>query len=585
MSWARRERDERGAVAVVVAVFSLVMVLVAAFAVDLGVQRVARRDMQSLADIVALDLARELTGDPFGDYNLGDLQDKADASRDRNDDTIGDEAQVTPELGMLSASGDFEAADEDADIPNAVRVVATTAVGFAFVPGSGGASRPAVAVAENGACFKVGSYAANLDTSQSALLNSLLGGLLGTSLSLNAVSYNGLASTSVTLADLVEVDRLGVGTVDELLALDGVKVGDFYLAIADVLDNQGNLVQAELLRSIAVAAGTPTIAIGDLIQAAPGSSYALNAALNVLDLVTGAAYVAHNGSAVSIPNLGITLPAGIGTVAASLNVIEAPRIACGGVGTVASTAQVRLSLTFTIPARTVNIAGIGSVSLAASSATVSLDLASARGTLTAVNCPDGEATSIDVALASEVLGGLSLGASMGINATIGVLSGSDLLSTILNVLGLNLLQLLSLPTISVNSSVSLSASTPINTWSKPLTLPLPESYTTPQGGGSNVILSGLSVTPQVGTTVTLKVKQLLGLLGQEKTYTYNAGPIFDGLVTPIVSAVSTTLLTPIIQSLQTQVVAPLAKILGLQLGGADVWAIPEPACGTPILRG
>ena len=66
MTGRRRPRaDERGAVAIVVAVLmSAVLVTVAAYAVDLGLQRVARTDMQSLADVVSLDLARELDGRP-----------------------------------------------------------------------------------------------------------------------------------------------------------------------------------------------------------------------------------------------------------------------------------------------------------------------------------------------------------------------------------------------------------------------------------------------------------------------------------------------------------------------------------------
>ena len=55
-----RRRDERGAVAVLTAALLTALVVMAAFVVDIGMQRVARRDMQALADVVALDLSREL---------------------------------------------------------------------------------------------------------------------------------------------------------------------------------------------------------------------------------------------------------------------------------------------------------------------------------------------------------------------------------------------------------------------------------------------------------------------------------------------------------------------------------------------
>ena len=58
-----RRRDESGAVALVVALVTVAVVLpIAAMGVDLGMQRVARRDMQAIADMVALDMSRHLDG-------------------------------------------------------------------------------------------------------------------------------------------------------------------------------------------------------------------------------------------------------------------------------------------------------------------------------------------------------------------------------------------------------------------------------------------------------------------------------------------------------------------------------------------
>lgn len=60
--WMRAgRRDERGAVAAVVAILALVLLVSAAFAVDLGGQRAVRSDAQALADVVALDLARDMS--------------------------------------------------------------------------------------------------------------------------------------------------------------------------------------------------------------------------------------------------------------------------------------------------------------------------------------------------------------------------------------------------------------------------------------------------------------------------------------------------------------------------------------------
>ena len=62
-SCGARERDERGATALIVALLmSLVLLIVSAFAIDLGMQRAGRRDMQALADLVALDMGRLIDG-------------------------------------------------------------------------------------------------------------------------------------------------------------------------------------------------------------------------------------------------------------------------------------------------------------------------------------------------------------------------------------------------------------------------------------------------------------------------------------------------------------------------------------------
>lgn len=73
-----------------------------------------------------------------------------------------------------------------------------------------------------------------LRTDSSPLLRPLLNGLLGSSINLTVGDMKGLASANTSLLGLVDTD-LGAGTPDELIRPDGVKLGDFYVAIADVL--------------------------------------------------------------------------------------------------------------------------------------------------------------------------------------------------------------------------------------------------------------------------------------------------------------------------------------------------------------
>jgi len=100
----RAQRNDRGAVAAAISVLmAFVLLAIAAFAVDIGMQRVARRDMQALADIVALDLAREIDGRTQSQLAAeGSMTNPASALRaslGRNSDTVGNDLEVDVDWG------------------------------------------------------------------------------------------------------------------------------------------------------------------------------------------------------------------------------------------------------------------------------------------------------------------------------------------------------------------------------------------------------------------------------------------------------------------------------------------------------
>lgn len=596
---SQRARDERGASAAIIAMLmSAILIVSAAFAVDLGQQRVVRRDMQAIADVVALDMVRLLNGGTANSYGCATgtcaLEAAKNKSLGRNDKALG---------GKL-ADGDLTwdfvkwvddewtriAKNSTSEVPTAVKVYATSDTPFAFAGiagiARGGSTRTAVAQSDESACFKVGSFVASLDSSQSALLNPLLNGLLGSSLNLNAVAYQGLATSNISLLDLVRVGGLGVGTVDELLSLDNVSVGSLFVAAAKVLDDQGKLAQANILRSIAVAPVTPHIAIGDLISAAPGSSAALNAALNVLDLITASAMVANDDHLVEIPGLAAGVP-GLVNVSTKLHIIESPRQKCGGVGTENSTSQVRLELTATVPGRTVTIPILGvanvSVVLDPVQVTLDLDVGKAIAKLMAVTCNVSGPDSIRVDLASSVVGGVKVTATLGAHAvvTVPLLGSGGLLSQVLSLLGLG--SLLNPPKITLDTGLTTVASTPASAnYDKTVTVPIPGGYTTPVGGGTGPILGPLNSTTSGTTSMTITT---FGLLGNPTTITVNpSAALFDTVLNPVLSAATNSLST-IVGNLQAMLINPLAKLLGLQLGGADIFAVPTPTCSGPRLVG
>ena len=131
--------------------------------------------MQAIADVVALDMARQIDGRTVSAIE-GDakwLQGRDD-SVERNADTIGEEPVVTPVLGTLNSVTGVFTEMTGTQIPNAVRVTAVSSVNFVLRDGDRAVSRSAIAQSVKSACFALGSYAARFRSGDSALVQTLL---------------------------------------------------------------------------------------------------------------------------------------------------------------------------------------------------------------------------------------------------------------------------------------------------------------------------------------------------------------------------------------------------------------------------
>lgn len=306
-----RRRDERGATAVLVAVVTVALVVpLAAFAVDLGMQRVARRDMQAIADAVALDMGRELDGRmrstiknaaAWKDAIAGAVERTAGPALGGGDGAVevdpaqgndgpatatvaGSPLQVQVRMGRLADDGTFEPAG-NTDVPTAVRVVAETHIDYAIAQGQGGAGRSAVAVAQGGACFSIGSWAARLRSGESEL-GPLLD-TLGTQLDLDLIDYQALADAEVTLVYLLGAET-SVGTVRELIAGDElITLGEWTAAMASVLPDDA---PSEVTTPLAgVTVDDVMVRVSDLIHLGTEGPVGLESSLNVLDLLAAGA--------------------------------------------------------------------------------------------------------------------------------------------------------------------------------------------------------------------------------------------------------------------------------------------------------
>lgn len=526
-----RPRGESGVIAVVTALVTcFTLIPIATLAVDIGVQRVARRDIQSVADMVALDLARHLDG-RTAQVIVGGLQDLADKSAARNSAGTGTMV-VTPELGVVDENA-FDENDPDAyftpvsgaQVPNAVKVTATTSVNFSIHGGSGNVGRTSIAKSQKYACFSIGSFALNLNSAQSALLNHLV----NDSLNLSAISYTGLANAEVSLLGLAT--ELGVGTPSELASLSNLSLNDLFLASAVVLQAEGGEVaDVALLNQLATAnlSALAHVTVGDILDLHSAPAAALDATVNVLDLVSTAAFVANGTNALAIPTLTAGIP-NVSSVTATLKVIEKPQDGCHQVGDTVRTSQVDLDITFNL----LNLNVLALV-VAETRLSVHVSLAEAIGTLTNIDCTQGMPYGIDVSVASAL----------------------SQLSTRLQIT----LRTLGLPIATVDVMPTTNAPAATNTvqFRHP-----PDAYDVAKSTGSGTALSTISLTTGDITVLGLPL-----------------GVTTGGLLTGIVGTIVTPIVNPLIANTNAILVGPLADLLGLNLAGADIFVHepPEYAC-------
>ncbi len=386
MSLAPKTRRDRGATIPIVALLLPVLILMVAFAIDLGVQRSNRRTMQARADIIALDMIRladgrteaQILADP-GYLTL------LNGSAQRNEVPV---SALTVEYGTWNGSQFFGILPDG--IPSAVQVVATQEQDYFFQPGSGTVTRSAVATADALARLRLGSFAARISTGSSPLLGSVLGDALSTSV----VGYEGLLSSDINLPLLASA--LDLGSPDAALGTT-ITLAELYTASADALRNDPDSDAADLAAADffdVLAASVPadqTVQLGQIIGAETGGgAAALTGTVNAFDLLSGSALVANGTNALTVPALTFGLPGllQVGTpcngtptddeteVCSALSVIQGPITFTGHPGTSRSNKQARTRL---------GLSG-GPGGLATASTQVDVSVAPSTATIRDISC-------------------------------------------------------------------------------------------------------------------------------------------------------------------------------------------------------
>lgn len=566
-----RRRDEHGAVAVFLGVSVSLLVLIAAFAVDLGMQRVVRRDMQALADVVALDLARELDGKRT-QAQLASVIDPASVtsalslSVARNSTTLGDTPTVTAELGAW----DGTVFDKTVDPPTAVRVTASGAVAFAFRPGKGGASRSAIGSTIKSACFSMGSFAARFRSGDSALISTLLSPmneLLRPQANIDAVSYTGLASAFISLDDLAAA--AGLGSTDQLLT-SSITAGKLIEAAISVLqsgstDNSVAIAALNQLLKGQANLTTPVL-LTKVVNISPSDTAALQTKLNVLDLVAGTILVADGTSGFQLGNgnLGTQIGGVASLTKATVTVIQRAQVACGALGSPqakAVSSQVSGSLEAKLELPTINLGGGDIIQTSPSVIAVAINLGNSTGELSAEpECRSGTTDDPDLT-------------KLKVDTAVSTLSFTTTLnfSTTIKIGAVQ---------VEITWSQSATAGQPMPGATEAVTLETPPNDATPYEAGTGNAGLGGAVVATLATNVEAKEK----LTGASVPL-----DVVMPLLQPLVDALSLNAtvdgrLDTLATSLDTYL-TPLLTLLGINVSGADLLTIGRPVCGAPVLRG
>ncbi|AXV84156.1 hypothetical protein CJO92_21800 (plasmid) [Ralstonia solanacearum] len=536
MRTGRLRQAARGVVSILTAVFVATVGLTLLVSVDIGNVFFTQRALQRAADMAAMAAAQRL-----------DIPTQAaQQSVAQNGLTI----TPTVVLGVWNATNTAAAptyfcASGNAGCSGTVNAAQVTlAQNVLYFFSVGQRALTATAIAKNTAIvsFSLGSGLASANT---GLLNPVLGALLGNSnpLSLDLVSYQGLANTTIRVSDLMAA--LNVGTMQQLIASQ-VSLSQLVSAVVSAGGQNGltgvsvgtvlapnTLVIGPLLRNTLINVGNSTGTPGVLqfLAQAGNDQSVLNAQLNVLDLVTTAAQIANNQNAVAI-STGLTLP-GLLATTLNLKIIQPPVIAIGPPGkdasgnwmTQASAGQVRLGVNVSA-----SVLGVATINVP-----IGVVVAGANAHAVDAYCPVPRTNlSADIAgTISPVSSCIAAGADAVASGTLncGSASAAPLLST------------LGIPVASIYSNPPASGSVAF---------------------GSDTPYSGL----QIAVGQTKRVTATSGFFSALLSSNSNLKVTVLGLLPVSLSAITGELST--VGSILDSLLVPVLELLGVQLGYADI---------------
>ncbi|MEK7322405.1 MAG: hypothetical protein AABZ84_04920 [Pseudomonadota bacterium] len=420
------------------------------------------------------------------------------------------------------------------------------------------AMAPAQAACTGGACLSAGPRLASVDSTRGALLNALLGNLLGSSVNLSVADWNNLAQGDVNLVSYLNALQTSLNVSSPAAALSAdATLAQLISTMAAAAQADGDTATAAALANLQpqVSALAATVRLGDLLTVTTPSGALSDVNLNALDLVTGGIQLYNYDNVLTTPT-PVTISGGAIGLAGVINsvqlyaqVIEPPVMICGPAGTQFHTAAIRVKLNLDLvdlglgTSALTLLPGVTSAALTLAQLELYVEVARAQGTLATVNAlADAVIVQATPGVADLYLGSIS---------DANFFNRSRVLNTATD-LGFSTIGALTINALTVNLQVK-SAARGEAPFSSSLSFsgPYPQTRSASTSAAFIANLAGTLVN-----NLSVSVSPSLGLL--------------DAVVLPAVKTLVGTALTPVLTTLLTGLVDPLLELLGIRLGEVDV---------------
>lgn len=408
-----------------------------------------------------------------------------------------------------------------------------------------------------GACVSAGPRLASVDSTKSALLNPLLGGLLGTNLNLTAADWNTLATGEVNLLGFLTAlqAQTNVSSPSQALTANAT-LGQIVAALGVQAQAQANTSLTSVLYGLQPQLGSAgaTVRVGDLLQLTADATTLSKTTINSLDMLTGLIQLYNRRNVLTTPTaVGISGGAlgmlGIlNSVQLYAQVIEPAVYICGPTGSRFHSAAVRIKLKLDLvtlaPVTDALVIPplITKASLGIAQMDVYVEVARGEGTI-------GTIDAVNRAVTLQALPGIAdvyigkIPDSVFFNRS-RTLSAADVDYGNIGSLMINDLVV----AIEVKAAVRGQA---------PFSSTVTMSGTFPQT--RTVSTSAAFVTNTVNSLVTNLELRLTPKLSP-------VTGVLDNLVMPLLKPLVTTTLTPVLTPVLTGVADPLLQLLGIGLG-------------------